>query len=193
MTTRRTWLTTSLSLAAGLLCGCAQQGPFLAYRTNVSSLKTSVSHLEYENEQLRKQVAELDSRNREIGDRLVQEEAARDDLASRLDDARNELRRRGLLGDSGLSPGPETDEATPQRTLPAGRSNRKKRKAPFARIPGRIETLPPGDLPDDSSGEDDGASGGREREEFGPQSRLESDSRWLPVARVPGNEPVHTR
>ena len=41
MTTRRAWLTTSLPLAAGLLCGCAQQGPFLAYRTNVSSLKTS--------------------------------------------------------------------------------------------------------------------------------------------------------
>src|SRR5436190_18235913 len=95
MTTGRPPRIAVLLAATSLVTGCAQSGPVRAHRTTLGTLKTSVSHLEYENEQLRREVAQLKTENREIEDRLVQEEAANDELTSRLDDARNVISRRG--------------------------------------------------------------------------------------------------
>ena len=68
--------------------GCAQSGnSFLARRTTVGSLKTGLSHLEFENNQLKSKVAELKSINRDAEDRLVQEESANGELKARLDNA----------------------------------------------------------------------------------------------------------
>ena len=64
-----------LLAATSLLAGCAQPGPILSRFTTIGTLKTSLSHLEFENQQLRSKVATLESENREIENRLVQEEA----------------------------------------------------------------------------------------------------------------------
>ena len=163
---RRLWLIACLSATAA---GCAQSsGSLLSRGTNVGTLKTSLSHMEYENQQLRKEVASLKAEARQTEDRLVQEESANGELSARLDDARALLKRKGLDGgemaDSSVpDPGPER----PRTTLPAGRSTRKPRKPPFAQVPGRVDPLPP-------------AEGG---DEAGPQSRLEDPAVWLPVAR----------
>ncbi len=161
------------------LTGCTQSGGLRAPGTGVGSLKTSVSHLEYENQQLRREVATLKDDNRRIENRLVQEETANGDLSARLDDARSLLTRRGLDGDTSetLDPGP----AAPRRTLPAGRSNRKPRKTPFAQIPGRVDVLPPAD--------DSATAPGWSRptdppsDDPGPTSSLDRPAVWLPVAR----------
>jgi hypothetical protein len=155
----------SLPLVA-ILTGCAGSGPLLSQQTGIGTLKTSVSRLEFENQQLKSQLANLKAESRRIEDRLVQEEAANGELTARLDDARNLLSGRGL--------GPGSDSAS-GRTLPAGRSNRVPRKPPFARIPGQIDVGPPAnveDIPADP----------REGDLFGPQSRLERWNPWLPVA-----------
>ena len=41
-----------LLAAASLLAGCAQPGPILSRLTTIGTLKTSLSHLEFENQQL---------------------------------------------------------------------------------------------------------------------------------------------
>jgi hypothetical protein len=164
--------------AVGLLSGCAGTGPLLPSRTTLGSLKTSVSHLEYENDQLRSQVAKLESEKRDVEDRLVQEEWANGDLSKRLDDARQVLSQRGL-DDSLLSGGSRADSggADSARTLPAGQSNRKRRKAPFAQIPGRIENAPSSEPVDDSFVNPKQPIG----DGLGPQGSLDSE-RWLPIA-----------
>ena len=78
-----------LLAATGLLVGCAEPGPFsrdTARRwgrsrpaSATSSSRTSSSASE---------VGKLQSENREIENRLVQEESVNGDLAARLDDAR---------------------------------------------------------------------------------------------------------
>ena len=65
----------------------------------MGQLKTSLSHLEYENEQLKKSTAKLQRENRSMEDRLVQEQMENGDLTARLDDARNLLRDRGVDAD----------------------------------------------------------------------------------------------
>ncbi len=172
-TGRRSWIAACLLIAAG---GCAQSGSLLAKRTSVGSLKTSLSHLEYENRQLRSEVATLKSDNRQMENRLVQEESLNGELSARLDDARTLLGRRspGSADEAdatAVDPGP----VEPRRTLPAGRSNKKRRKAPFVQIPGPIDTLPPADDRD-----------GWEKPSARPgdlQGRLEGGELWLPIAR----------
>src|SRR5690348_418427 len=88
----------SISLRAGtglLLAGCAQTGTTFPRRTSMGTLKTSLSHLEYENQQLRREVAQLKTDTRDIEDRLVQEEAHNGELKATLDDARHLLSQRG--------------------------------------------------------------------------------------------------
>jgi outer membrane murein-binding lipoprotein Lpp len=172
-------------LASATLAGCSQSGSFLSQRTSVGSLKTSVAHLEFENQQLRREVATLKDENRDIENRLVQEESANGDLTARLDDARTLLGRRGLDGgaessDSLLDPA----GGAAHKTLPAGQSNRKRRKTPFAQIPGRIDVLPPTDTdaPSGSTpgwGKPTGPSG----DDLGPTSQNDRSPLWLPVAR----------
>jgi hypothetical protein len=162
-----------------VVVGCAQPGPLLSRRTTLGTLKTGLSHVEFENEQLRSKVAKLESENREIEDRLVQEEAINGDLTARLDDARNLLGHSELdWGDSTRSTrrkGPSGDEST-SRTLPAGRSNRSPRKPPFAQIPGRIDVAPP------AENEESSRPGMLRTDPLGPQSWRDDDAQWLPIA-----------
>ena len=184
----RTVLSVALS---GLVVGCAQPGPMLSRRTTLGSLKTSLSHIEFENQQLRTKVSKLESDNREIEDRLVQEEEANGDLSARLDDARHLLSREGFDGgERGIGAVNRDDPSgnePPSRTLPAGRSNRKPRKPPFARIPGRVDSAPPADNTDDEFTRPTVPGA----DSIGPQSRLDDDTRWLPIAR--GGNPTPSK
>lgn len=151
------------------LPGCQSPGPLFSRQVTLGSLKTSVSQLEFRNEQLSKQVATLKSENRRIEDRLVQEEADNGDLAARLDDARN------LLGDRGMdirTGSRSSDDASPPTTV---RRSKSTRKPPAASIPGRIE--PARDSEGDDVGLTDPPARGR------TAARQPSDRRWLPVAR----------
>lgn len=160
-----------------LLSGCAQSGTLLSKGTNVGTLKTSLSHMEYENSQLRREVASLKSELRQTEDRLVQEESANGELSARLDNATAMLKRRGLDGseladtgpvDSGSGLGLGSDR--PRTTRPAGRPGKKVRKPPSAQIPGRLEVLSP--------------PGGEDTTWNDPESPIQRDRPvvWLPVA-----------
>ncbi|MBX6316147.1 MAG: hypothetical protein IRY99_25035 [Isosphaeraceae bacterium] len=169
-------------LLGGLATGCTQPGPLTARRTTIGALKASVSLLESEKEQLRREVTDLKAENQRLGQRLAQSESANDELATRLDNARELLRRQGG-GESLLGRSTETDpefrlEPMP-RTTPAGRNPKKGRKTPFAQIPGEI-AIPDPNFQDEGSDPRDERS---DRDDFGPQSRLDAASPWLPVAR----------
>ena len=140
----------------------------------MGTLKASVSHLQYENDQLRRKVATLESENRQVEQTLVQERSANGDLTARLDNARTLLGERG----EGAS---DVDSVPARTTLPTGRSSRKRRKPPFAQIPGRLDAIP---SENDSERPDDNGEN-RDSEPTGPgaQSRLDPRQSWLPVAR----------
>jgi hypothetical protein len=163
--------------AAGLASGCAQTGTTFPRRTSMGTLKTSLSHLEFENEQLHKEVAKLRTNNREIEDRLVQEESDNGDLKARLDDARHLLSQKGY--DVGTESARQGDPADAPTTLPAGQSSRKRRKAPFTQIPGRIEMVPPSDPADDDAFAPPKPA---PKDAFGPQGRHADTEVWLPIA-----------
>ncbi|MGO9599308.1 MAG: hypothetical protein ACLP7Q_15070 [Isosphaeraceae bacterium] len=122
-------------------------------------MKTALSHLQFENEQLRTEVAKLKEENRGFEDRLVQEQIHNGDLAAQLDDVRNALRDRGVdpetrLGSRGRElRSDEPDEpVTRPRMLPAGRTGKKPRKPPAASISGDLDNLPR--APDDRQPDD---------------------------------------
>ena len=184
----------ALGLALALGFGCAAQGPMLSRQTTLGTLKTSVSRLEYENEQLKRELAEEKSENRRISLRLDQEEAANGELTARLDDARNLISRQGaepegLAGSARSLPaaGPNDPRPAP---APAGR---RPHKPPFAQIRGRIEVPPPPDdePADDPAADDRGAFRvPLRRDDLGPPpGRLNrpAPSPWLPVARGLGS------
>ena len=173
--------------------GCAQSGPLLSQGAGVGTLKTSLSHMEYENQQLRRENASLKAEVRETEDRLVQEESANGELTSRLDNAMVMLKGRGLGGTDVAEtnpndPGPER----PRTTLPAGRSSRKARKPPFARIPGQLDLLPPSSDGDQASLNGWGSSGLRGVEDADPPGSRDQPVIWLPVARG-STEPAGSR
>jgi outer membrane murein-binding lipoprotein Lpp len=161
--------------------GCVQSGPIENHRTTLGTLKTSVSQLEFEKEQLRKEVAQLKTENRRAEDRLTQEEAANGELTAKLDDARVLLRGRGFDTDGLAGPSrPSADPFDEPANEPTSRPARSGRKPPFARIPGRPDSAPS----TEESGDDPfyGPST-RPQGTFGPQSRVNGQSPWLPVAR----------
>jgi len=131
------------------VAGCAGRESVLTGGSSVGQMKTSLSHLQFENEQLETEVAKLKEETRSMEDRLVQEQIHNGDLAARLDDARNILRDRGVdpetrvgsrtKGRKGADP---DDEIVQPRTLPAGRTTKKPRKPPAASIPGDLDDLP---------------------------------------------------
>ncbi len=135
---------TILSCAGlAMLSGCSGRSSFLSGGPTVGQMKTSLAHLEYDNAQMKREVAKLRRENRAMEDRLVQEEQDSGELAARLDDARNLLRDRGLdpaaradAGRDGFADDPEG--AGGARTLPAGQTTRKRRKPPVARISGPV-------------------------------------------------------
>jgi hypothetical protein len=180
------------------LCGCSGQGTFLTGGPSVGQLKTSLSHLELENEQLKQKVAKLEQDSRGLEDRLVQEQIDNGDLAARLDDARNLLRDRGVDVDTRLgsrrSEGrskeySSDDDDASVHTLPASQSSRKRRKPPFARIPGRVDEMPKSR---DGEEQSDSAESGRPSPSSSRRSRSAADADshalrssqrgWLPVA-----------
>jgi hypothetical protein len=183
---RTTRLVFALALAGvPWVGGCAGQSSLLSSRTNVGGLRTSVAHLQHENEQLRRQVADLKSETRNLEDQLVQEEARNGDLTARLDDARHALRSHGTDdATSSLEAGPADP---PQRTLPAGRSTKKRRKAPFAQIPGRVEEPPPADDMQGARVKD------LRSDATGPQTWRGGSRGWLPVAHGPAGADTTVR
>lgn len=145
-----------------LLSGCSGSGrsSFLTGRPTVGQLKTSVAHLEFENAQMKRDLAKLRRENHQIEERLVQQEADNGELTARLDDARNLLRDRGVEPDDRAETGADgthdpSDWGDGFRTVPAGQSNRKRRKPPVARIPGSFSPASPYREPDEDR-EDEG-------------------------------------
>ena len=180
MTNARTLRTATVPFLLAAVAGCAQSGPLLSHQAALGTLKASVSHLEYENQQLRRQVTDLKAENRQVEDRLVQEESVNGELSARLDDARALLSRRG----SGASDGFDPDPSNSGKALPAGRSTRKPRKPPFAQIPGRIDEAPPAD--DEGSDARSFEPRSSWRADPGAQSSRSDPGLWLPVAQGSG-------
>jgi hypothetical protein len=159
-------------------------------------MKTSLSHLQYENEQLKTEVARLKEESQSMEDRLVQEQIHNGDLTARLDDARNILRDRGLDTETrigsrakGKNSAEPDDELAQPRTLPAGRTSKKPRKPPAASIPGDLDDLPTAsDEIEPKTGTISFKSPGfsRRRPAFPDDSHRSSteddDLRWQPVA-----------
>ena len=87
------------SATLSVATGCSGQSGFLTGGPTVGQMKTSLSHLEFENVELKRSVAKLQQENRSMEDRLVQEQIDNGDLTARLDDARNLLRDRGIESD----------------------------------------------------------------------------------------------
>jgi hypothetical protein len=155
---------------AGAAAGCSGQSSFLTGGPTVGQLKTSLSHLEFENQQLKRSLAKLQQENRSIEDRLVQEQLDNGDLAARLDDARNLLGDRGLASDfrarssrggDSFRDSAREDEGSAPRTLRAGQRSRQRRKPPFARITGSLNSIPSAD---DDEADPNARGDARERE-----------------------------
>ncbi len=169
-----------LASAMAWLSGCAQPGPLARRGTMIGTLKSEVAQLESEKDQARREVAELRTENKRIEAQLAEIESENGDLATRLDDARAVISRQGL--DSGtLAPPSRTATDSNRRASPI-RSQSKGRKTPMAEIPRERRNLPDsGDLPLDGLE----APEPIDRNDDGPQSRLDDRSPWLPVARKP--------
>jgi len=163
----------------------------------LGQLKTSLSHLEYENEQLKKTTAKLQRENRSMEDRLVQEQMENGDLTARLDDARNLLRDRGVDADVRLGShrggdtlgGSTSDSASEPDRLPDG-SRSRRRRTPFAQISAGNDSGASSD-PDDAATDTD--SGDRPRSRTRRSPRRTDDERdqhsfhkapqsWMPIA-----------
>lgn len=184
-------------LVLGLLVGsgCTSSSSGIGYRRGmVGSLRSSVTTLEAENQDLQKQLADVKAESRRLEDRLVQEEAHSAALAARLKSTRvsSEPGRSDdrSVADLDLDE-PRRGSSTPRAT-PAGRSST--RKPPVAQIPGEIKPMPEDDFepaPRSSSSRSDDASdlfpSASTRDDRSGGTRTsqldDSRSRWLPVAR----------
>jgi hypothetical protein len=199
---------TSVCTVLSMFSGCAGESNFLTGGPTVGQLKTSLSHLESENEQLKKRTAKLEKENRTMENRLVQEQLSNGDLTARLDDARNLLRDRGVESDVKLGSRRRDDdrsvddeEGAQARTTPASRSAKQRRKPPFAQISsGPAETQAPSD--DDSRSTP--ASRTNRSAKTGQSRRANDDDldhhsfhtgslRWLPVADAGSDAPIQIR
>jgi hypothetical protein len=172
-------------------------------------MKTSLSHLEFENVELKRSFAKLQQENRSMEDRLVQEQIDNGDLTARLDDARNLLRDRGIASDirvgsrrpggNGTGSSREDDDAS-GRTMPASRAERQRRKPPFAQISGQVDALPSAD--DDASSKRKSRArrnSNTDRSGQGFDDVLDHHSyhsgqlRWNPVARADDDSTIQIR
>jgi hypothetical protein len=144
----RTALAILACSALTVVSGCSGRSSFLSGGPTVGQMKTSLAHLEYENAQMKRDLAKVRRESREMEDRLVQQEQDNGELLARLDDARNLIRERGLdpaeraaSGRGGARDLP--DDGGGVKALPAGESTRKRRRTPFARIPGQFTPAAP--------------------------------------------------
>jgi hypothetical protein len=189
----------------GSLAGCSGRGSFLSGGPTASQLKTSLSHLEYENAQLSRNVAKLQRENRAMEDRLAREEIDNGELTARLDDARNLLRDRGVDPDDRVRSRPDelrdsSGEGSGARTLPAAQPARRRRKPPVARIPGQVEvpldldngpTLGPHAVPD--SAPEAEQSSWRLDSDLDHHTFSNGPLRWMPVASGTGDPASRVR
>jgi hypothetical protein len=160
---------------AGLISGCQSgSGPLFSYNSNMNSLKASVSQLEFRNEELSKQVATLKSDNRHYQDRLVQEQAENDSLASQLNNAKG----RGDDVRTGSRPDSSDSDPAPSKV----RRSKSTHKPPAAAIPGRIEPAP---ITQPEPGGDDVGIWKPSESSRLASTRRSSDV-WLPVAQGTG-------
>jgi hypothetical protein len=189
------------------LSGCAGRDSVLLGGPTTGQLKTSLSHLQFENEQLKTELAKVKEEQRTFEDRLVQEQIHNGELASRLDNARNLLRDRGIDGDARLSSrsressqNDTNSEASRFRLQPSGRSTRKPRKPPAASISGDLDGLP--NAPDNDDKDNptisfrvsDSFNKRRTFDDDWPAASLDDDHlRWQPVASSTTPEPVTRR
>jgi hypothetical protein len=198
------WVCTVLSASAG----CSGQSTFLTTGPTVGQLKASLSHLELENEQLKRRTSKLEKESRSMEDRLVQEQIDNGDLTARLDDARNLLRDRGVepdvkLGSRRRGEGDDSsadDEGARARALPASRATRQRRKPPFAQISGPGNVVPPTEA---DQGSTSTSRKRRDAKTDRPSQRLDDDLdhhsshtgslRWLPVADAGTDSPIQIR
>ena len=149
--------------------------PFTSRQTMVGSLKASVSQLEFENEKLRKDVGELKADNSRLDNQLVQESEANGEIAARLDDAKDLLRRQG--GNAQAMGGPSRnfeDDIPPPVATPRSRGSRATGHRPPPRSP------PPESVPasDDLSLKPPGGPRATSARPTGTTTTV-----WLPVAR----------
>lgn len=173
--TGRTLLIVAL---AGLAAGCEGGGPLTSRQTMMGSLKSSVSQLEYQNDELQRQVASLKAENRRFEDRLVQERAENEALASQLDGAKGRGEPAGDVrtgSRSRSSAADDADEPPPSQV----RRSKSRRQPPAVAIPGRIE-------PSRVEPDDDDVSSSLPPARSRLASRRSIDDRWLPVARGTG-------
>jgi hypothetical protein len=202
-----------VALLIATLCvvtGCSGQSGFLTGGPTVGQMKMSLSHLEYENVELKRSVAKLQRENRSMEDRLVQEQIDNGDLTARLDDARNLLRDRGIDSDVRLGsrrPGgarsgsPREDDDPADRTSPASRAERPRRKPPFAQISGQLDALPSAGGDDDSFKPKARAKRNTKTNRSNPgfdddldhQSYHPGPLRWNPVARADNDSTIQIR
>jgi outer membrane murein-binding lipoprotein Lpp len=167
----------TIRLAIGSLAlvvaGCAAPGPIAARRTTVGSLKASVAQLEHERDVLKNEVAELKTENRRATEQVAQQEETNGELHTRLDNARNLLRKQGLDSTEFASP---ADSDRPTTTRTHGRS----RRTPAAQIPSPNSYQ---NLDDDAPLEDDGASrSSASFENWNTRTNTSPSQRWLPIA-----------
>jgi outer membrane murein-binding lipoprotein Lpp len=199
----------ALSAVLCTLAGCSGQSSFLTGGPTVGQLKASVSHLEYENEQMRKSTAKLERENRSMEDRLVQEQMENGDLTARLDDARNLLRDRGLEADvrvgshrGGTTLGGSTSEGEGdlRSSLPDG-SRTRRRRTPFAQISGGSDSVAPIEVDDPAADPQPRvrprartkSSGRQLDDELGDQSSHKPPQSWTRVAESSDDSMIQIR
>ena len=166
-----------IAMSAVVPLGCAQSGPLTSRNTMLGSLKASVSQLEFDNEKLRKEVAELKADNARLDNLYAQERDFNGEITARLDDAKDLLRRQG--GDVqalGIPSKSIQDDGIP----PPVRRTRG-RTPPSATIPRPRPA--PAESPDERGFDSTSTEGSRD---LGPVGRADDD-RWLPVARGLGS------
>lgn len=170
-------------MAVALLGGCSGRGTYITGGPSAGQLKTSLSHLEFENDQLKTQVARLKEENRAFEERLVQEQIHNGELTAKLDNARN------LLRDGGGSPDSDLDAPLAgSRTLPTGRSSPPRRKAPAAQISQakEVDEIPPIRIDDPPRGGRSSSSRAKPSKPRDDEDSLglnEDNLRWTPIAR----------
>jgi outer membrane murein-binding lipoprotein Lpp len=196
------------AVLAALLCvgGCAQEGTVLTRRTTIGSLKTSLAQLEHQSDQQKQEIADLKAENRRVADRLVQEQATNEELATRLDDARALISRSGLStgsnsslartgGGFSSSTSSDLDDPSldaPSRSSGSGSGSGSSRKAPFARIGGvrAVPSSPDEDIPappaEDTPSPPRSSSSSRSRSTAPRLDAPAQNLNWLPI--VPGNK-----
>ncbi|CAN5793878.1 hypothetical protein BH23PLA1_BH23PLA1_32310 [soil metagenome] len=133
-----------------VLPGCAQSrsGGFLASRPRTGSLKENLSRMDYQNQQLRRELASTRNEKELLAKKLESSEVRNMDLATRLDNYRNLVRGQSPDDGYGLSQQdrPAYGSADNPTTRPIGREPR---DPPWTQIPYQFQVPTPPEAEDD--------------------------------------------